>query len=111
MLGLGPRHYCIIDSKLPEMDKRILLLLYHLPSSKFCFYSKKVSMGNTLLGSPWKEIVKESCECNVLHDPDLARNVYYSQQYEIWMDFGGTNPLQSLWEFEDYETSDFVIQD
>ena len=67
-------------------------------------------MGNTLLGSPWKEIVKKICERNVLLDPDLARNVYCSQQYEIWMDFGGTKRLQSLWEDEDYETLDFEIQ-
>ena len=53
MLGLGPCHYCILDNGLPELDTRILLLLYHLPPSKLCIYSKDGKMRNVSLGSPW----------------------------------------------------------
>ena len=87
LLGLGPPHYCIIDNELPEMDSRILLLLYYLPSAKLCFYSKQGEMRNTSLGSPWKEIVKKISECDVLFDKDLVRVLYFFQRYEIWLEF------------------------
>ena len=87
LLGLGPRHYCILDNKLPEMDSRILLLLYHLPPSKLCFYSDKGKMRDVSLGSPWKEIVKEIGERDVLLDKDLALVSLSLQQYKIWADF------------------------
>ena len=90
LLGLGPHHYCIIDNKLPEMDNRILLLLYFLPSAKLCFYSKQGKMRNISLGSPWKEIVKGISERDILLDKDLARILHFFQRFEIWADFGGS---------------------
>ena len=102
MLGLGPLNYCIVDSGLPKFDKRVILLLYYLPH-KLCFYPEKANIGPTFSRSPSKEIGKAISDQTILFDKDLARNVYCSQQYEIWMDSGGTIPLQSLWEFEDFE--------
>ena len=86
-MGLGPHHYCILDNGLPELDKKILLLLYHLPPSKLCFYSKEGKMRDVSLGSPWKKIVKEISERDVLLDKDLARVLLSFEQDEIWADF------------------------
>ena len=87
LLGLGPHHYCILDNGLPELEKRILLLLYHLPPSKLCFYSKRGKMREISLGSPWKEIVKEIRDRDVPLDKDLAGVLSSFEQYEIWADF------------------------
>ena len=52
-MGLGPQHYCIIQSYNLDFENLLMLTLHYLPKIKFCMYPEDETLGGPFLYTPW----------------------------------------------------------
>lgn len=60
-IGMGPMHYCIIQSFNFNFESLLLLTLHYLPKCKFCMYPEEGTLAGPFLHSPWSTLGREIC--------------------------------------------------
>ena len=88
LMRTGLAKYCIINSQVPNFEKKLLLLTNYLPHEKMCFYPPKDGLGGPFLRTPWKEIGKSICGRTLESRPPLLRTIIYTQQFAVFLKTG-----------------------
>ena len=60
-IGLGPQHYCIIQSYNLDFENLLMLTLLYLPRGKFCMYPEDETLGGPFLYTPWDILGRRIC--------------------------------------------------
>ena len=60
-IGLGPYHYCIIQSYNLDFKKLLMLTLLYLPRDKLCMYPEDETLEGPFLHSPRNILGKRIC--------------------------------------------------
>ena len=92
MMGLGSMKYCIESNAMPNFTSRLLLLLNYLPHKKMCFYPHLFVLDPPFNLSPWREIGKAINSRRLNLKNPLLRNVYFTQQFVIFLRTGFYGP-------------------
>ena len=85
---MGPRNYCILTNWMPNFESRLLLLIKYLPHKKMCFFPPRFALRGPFLCSPWREIGDEISMRSLRLKNPLVCTLYYSQQFQIFIQTG-----------------------
>ena len=109
VMGLGPAKYCIVNSVMPNFERRLMLLLYSLTQKKMCTCPLEVYLGLPFDHSPWRDIREAICSRRPHLKSPLLCIVYYTQKITIFLKTRVYEPPYWVQEFQERKEILFFV--